>query len=80
MATSIRTFIESLLAERGSATPVGDDEALFTSGRLDSMAAVQVMMMLESDYGFDLSDADFDIARLDTIADLEGLIARRQAA
>lgn len=77
---SLRAMIMSKLAERGH-PPVGDHDSLFTSGRLDSMAAVDVMMVLEGTYGLDLSDADFDIAKLDTLADLDALVARlRQTA
>jgi acyl carrier protein len=70
---SIRETIHALLAERGHIRPVGDDESLFFSGLLDSLAATQVMLALESDHGIDLADSDFDIARLDTIAEIEGL-------
>lgn len=72
---SVRDLITSKLAERGH-PPVGDHESLFTSGILDSMAAVEVMMMLEGTYGLDLSDADFDIAKLDTLGDLDALVAK----
>lgn len=71
---SLRDFIKSKLAERGQAL-VGDHDSLFTSGRLDSLAAVEVMMILEGTLGLDLSDADFDIAKLDTLAELDALVA-----
>jgi len=72
---SIRDTLAGMLAERGHTGPVADDQSLFFSGLLDSLAATQVMLVLEKDYGIDLADADFDISRLDTIADLEALIA-----
>jgi acyl carrier protein len=34
------------------------------------------MMTLESDFGIDLADADFDISKLDTLSELEGLISQ----
>ncbi len=73
---SIRATIEALFAERGDKAPVKDGDSLFFSGRLDSLAATQLMLVLESDYGVDLSDADFDITRLDTLAEIEELVAR----
>lgn len=80
-ADLIRSRIEALLAERGDPKPVADGDSLFFSGRLDSLAATHVMMMLESDFGIDLADADFDITRLDTIADLLEVVgAAAQAA
>jgi acyl carrier protein len=73
--TTVRPALLALLGERGYTEPVRDDQSLFFSGLLDSLAATEVMMMLESDHGIDLADADFDIARLDTIAELDALIA-----
>lgn len=75
--TGIRAAMERLLASKGVAGPVADTDSLFVSGRLDSLAATEVLLMLESDFGIDLADADFDIYRLDTIADLEELVAGR---
>jgi acyl carrier protein len=70
---SIRETIKALLAERGHRQEVGDHDSLFFSGLLDSLAATRVMLALESDHGIDLADSDFDIARLDTIAEIESL-------
>lgn len=74
--SKIRQSISELLEARGQDPSIDPGEALFTSGRLDSLAAVEVLMMLERDFGIDLSDADFDISLLDTIDDLEQLAAR----
>jgi acyl carrier protein len=79
MLADLRNLITAKLAERGHRN-VADTASLFTSGLLDSMAAVEVMMLLESDFGIDLSDADFDISRLDTLADLEAMVSARLAA
>ncbi|MGB3501592.1 MAG: phosphopantetheine-binding protein [Mesorhizobium sp.] len=76
-AERIRQTIEAMLAERGQSSEVADSDSLFTSGRLDSLAATQVLLLLEGDFGIDLADADFDISRLDTIADLQQLVAGR---
>lgn len=74
-SSKLREAIVAILAERGHTGPIGDDESLFLSGRLDSVAAMEVLMLLEQEYGIDLSDADFDIARLDTLASIETLAA-----
>jgi len=73
---TLRDIISSLLRDRGQPM-AGDQDPLFTSGRLDSLAAVEIMVILEKEFGIDLADADFDISRLDTIADLEKLTAGR---
>lgn len=72
-------MIAGLLAERGDTGSVGETDSLFLSGRLDSLAATQVMMMLEEEYGIDLADADFDITRLDSLAELR-LLVKEEAA
>lgn len=76
MTSSIRNAVFELLAASGQAE-IGNDEPLFTSGRLDSLAAVELMMVLERDFGVDLSDPDFDVSRLDTLNDLEAFVAGR---
>lgn len=72
-----KTILEAL--ERRSLPPPGENEPLFSSGRLDSLAAAEVLLQLEAEHGIDLSDADFDISRIDTFNDLERLLASRQA-
>tara|TARA_R110002126_G_scaffold153615_2_gene300713 strand:- start:646 stop:885 length:240 start_codon:yes stop_codon:yes gene_type:complete len=75
---SIKDVIADMLAARGNTDPIEADEPIFTSGLLDSLAATELMMTLEGDFGIDLADADFDISKLDTLADLENLV--KQAA
>lgn len=78
-SSPIRSMIADMLAARGHSGSVGERDSLFTSGRLDSLAATEVLMLLESDFGIDLADADFDISRLDTIAELEELVGLASA-
>ncbi|EDQ32427.1 Phosphopantetheine attachment site [Hoeflea phototrophica DFL-43] len=73
---AIREMITVKLTDRGHSQPVADDQSLFFSGLLDSLAATEIMMLLESDFGIDLADADFDITELDTIAQIEALASR----
>ncbi len=75
MSDSIRKFVETLLEDRGKSTAFTDTEALFTSGLLDSLAATELMVHLETEHGVDLSNADFDVSKLDTIQDLSELLA-----
>jgi len=64
-----------MLEERGKPASFYDTDALFTSGLLDSLAATELMVHLESEHGVDLSSADFDVSKLDTIEDLRELLA-----
>ena len=70
----IAETVRKMLQERGhDAQTLAPQDTLFTSGRLDSLAATELMVTLEAEHGVDLADADFDISQLDTIADLERL-------
>ncbi|BCB18113.1 phosphopantetheine-binding protein [Bosea sp. ANAM02] len=75
----LRRTVVALLAEAGHAGPICESESLFLSGRLDSLAAAEILALLERDYGLDLADANFDITGIDTLARLEAL-ARQQPA
>jgi acyl carrier protein len=76
---SIREVILAGLRERGIAS-VGDHDSLFATGLLDSLAATEVLVALEADYGIDLADEDFDIVEIDTLHGIEQLIAARTPA
>ncbi len=58
-------------ADRGSYT---DDEALFSSGRLDSFTMMNLVMYLEQTFGIDFSSSGFDIDLVDSIAAIESLV------
>jgi acyl carrier protein len=72
----IRRTIGDLLAAHGDRQPFTDTETLFTTGRLDSLAATELIVALEQDYGLDPASADFDISALDTVHDLTKLLER----
>ncbi|MGD9915263.1 MAG: acyl carrier protein [Rhizobiaceae bacterium] len=73
----LRDLLADKLAQRGDTRPLGDDDSLFLSGRLDSLAATEAMLLLESAYAVDLADADFDVTRMDTINELKAFLASR---
>ena len=70
----LRATVGDLLAARGDRNPFSDTEPLFTAGRLDSLAATELIVALEQDYGLDLATADFDISALDTLRDLSKMV------
>ena len=78
-SAGIRAVIQASLGERGIAA-VGDHDNLFSTGLLDSLAATEVLVALETDYGIDLADEDFDILEIDTLHGIEQLIAARGSA
>ncbi|CAM5563274.1 hypothetical protein ATER59S_04744 [Aquamicrobium terrae] len=75
----IRDALLSILSTHGISS-IEEHERLFSSGRLDSLAATEVLILLETDYGIDLSDENFDILQIDTLHDLERMISSRETA
>ena len=75
-----RAFVEELLGERDDRAPFGDAESLIKSGRLDSLAVVNLVTFLESAFAVDFARVEFDPERLDTVAEIVGVIeeSRRQ--
>ena len=78
-SAQIRKAILDALSERGLPA-VGEHESLFLSGLLDSLAATEVLVALETSCGIYLADEDFDILEIDTLAGIEQLIAARRPA
>ena len=73
--TKVRGFLEAQLRERDDRAPFGDDEALLSAGRLDSLAVVHFVMFLEEEFGVDFARIEFDPQRFDTVARVLEIIA-----
>ncbi len=71
--------IKALLADRGDHGPISPTESLFISGRLDSLAATEMIVLLETEFGIDVGSADFDVSSLDTLEEMEQLVMRVSA-
>ncbi|MBU4530361.1 MAG: hypothetical protein KUA43_00735 [Hoeflea sp.] len=70
---SLRQTISEMLAKRGQSPEFSDEDSLFDSGRLDSASAVNILLELESAFGIDLGDPDFDISQIDSFAEITQL-------
>jgi acyl carrier protein len=71
----MRNYLTRRLRMKGDGAPLRDDDLLFTSGRLDSLDAVEIIMSIEADYGVNFSDIDFDLTRLDSIEAIAELVS-----
>jgi acyl carrier protein len=63
----LRAFIGELLLKKDDTDNFADSDSLFASGRLDSLAAVDVVAFLEEEFAVDFQDTDFEIDRIDSI-------------
>jgi acyl carrier protein len=70
----IRDFIDQALASQADRGAYADDEALFSSGRLDSFTMMNLVMYLEQTFGIDFSSTGFDIDLVDSIVAIESLV------
>lgn len=55
------------------------DESLVASGLIDSLALLQIVTFLESEYTLDFAVIGFDPAQLGTVRGILGLIAEHSA-
>jgi len=78
--SQMRRYIVQRLLMKGDGAPLSDDDLLFTSGRLDSLDAVELIMRIETDYGINFSDIGFDLTRLDSISAIAGLVEQPSTA
>jgi acyl carrier protein len=76
----LRDFIDKALASQADSGGYTDDEALFSSGRLDSFTMMNLVMYLEQTFGIDFSRMEFDVELVDSIAAIESLVDARALA
>jgi acyl carrier protein len=70
----LRDFIDKALASQADRGGYTDDEALFSSGRLDSFTMMNLVMYLEQTFGIDFSRMEFDVELVDSIGAIETLV------
>ncbi|MCU1241682.1 MAG: acyl carrier protein [Candidatus Acidoferrum typicum] len=70
----IRVFFKKLLALRGDRQSFSDQSSLFLSGRLGSVEAVEVVVLLEEKFGIDFTETGFDETQIDSIDAIQLLI------
>ncbi|HWD14084.1 MAG TPA: phosphopantetheine-binding protein [Pseudochrobactrum sp.] len=76
---NIKEYIAGVLASY-NIHHVEEDQKLFSSGMLDSLAAVQILTQLEADFNIDLADEDFDINHIDSLQSLENYLNTRKSS
>jgi len=78
--STIREFIQELLARKGDTHPFKEDSSLIFSGRLQSIDAVALAVFLEEKFGVDFAEMGFDQQRLDTLNAIVDLIEESSEA
>ena len=80
LRNAIRQHLLSTHLQGESAENLGDDIPLITSGILDSLATMNLVMFLEKEFGIELDVYDTSAERFDRISDMAETVARRRAA
>jgi acyl carrier protein len=73
----IRTFLADEL-EVDTAN-LKDEEAMFTSGLVDSYALIELLSFLESELGYTVDFGELDVEDFDTIDSLDKLVSNQTA-
>ena len=72
--TKIRAFVAELLAKHDDHAAFADGESLIHSARLDSLAVVSLVGFLESAFGVDFAEIEFDPQRFDSVDEIASLV------
>jgi acyl carrier protein len=72
------TFLETIRRPDVAVETVGDNDDLVNSGLVDSLALLEIITFLETEFGMDFSDTGIDSDQLSSIANVLDLIERRR--
>ena len=75
--SQIRIFVMSRLGLHGDISLLSDDDPLFSSARLDSLDAVELVIFIETEFGIDFSKLGFDLTLLDSVNAITELVSRQ---
>jgi acyl carrier protein len=70
----VREFLKKLLAMRGDRQPFSDTSSFFLSGRLGSVDAVELVVLLEELFAIDFAETGFDLSQIDSIEAIRSLL------
>ena len=70
----IRIKIKDILERRGDVDPLGDEDSLIFSGRIDSLNVLEIVGYLEQEFRLDISELEFDPIRFDSLESIAALV------
>jgi acyl carrier protein len=78
--TIVRQFVRDRLARKNDDGPLSDDSSLLVSGRLDSVDAVEIVVLLEEQFNIDFARIGFDQTMIDSVDSIDSLICSAEAS
>ena len=79
IVTGLKAFLRTIQKPNRPVESIAETDGLVTSGLIDSLAIVQIVMYLESTYGIDFASTGVDPERLASIASITDLVLERRA-
>jgi len=76
-ATAIGDFVRTRLLRPGSPVP-GEDDPLFSNGRIDSFGVLELIAFLEEQYGIVIDTAKHHIMDFDTLRKVARVVAQER--
>ena len=76
--SQVRHYVTQRLALKGHGAPIADEQPLFSSGLLDSLDAVEMVVYVEDEFGINFSEINFDLTLLDSITAVCALVERHR--
>lgn len=70
----LRDFLRQNLRDAGDPHAFADDDSLFISGRLDSLAMTRLVLFLEEQFELDFAAFTFEVELIDSVDAIEGLV------
>lgn len=67
----LRSFIKTSLEGYHDQNELQDEDSLFVSGRLDSLAMTNLVVYLEQEFGVNFADVAFEVDLIDSIQEIE---------
>lgn len=74
----VRDHVTQRLALKGHGAPIADDQPLFSSGILDSLDAVEMVLFIEGEFGINFAQINFDLTLLDSVEAVAALAERHR--
>jgi len=71
----IANFINGFLTDHH----VGDDEDIFDAGYVNSLFVMQLVLMVEREFGIEVADTDLEIGNFNTVNAIANFVVRKQA-
>jgi len=70
----IRAYLAELLEQKDDREPFSDSSLLLSSGRIDSMDTVELLLFLEKKFGVRIDGGSFQKSQLDSVDSIAALV------